>query len=309
MNWYREYQAEWKEIIETVARELGRSEQMVEKDTIQSMFLYELAKSELPFVFKGGTSLSKAYNLIDRFSEDIDLSMNRRPTQSERVKSKELIIDIAGNLGLVLSNPEDIKSRYDYNKYVFKYDSLFSVIPLEIIIETSYYQSVYPVDKHVVGSFVGRFCLDRNIILPVPFEAAEVMMNVQSVERTFVDKVFAVCDYKIQNMQDRDSRHLYDICKLLREVELNEELDKLIDMVRDDRMQSKNNPSAQLDYYIPDMLKEIIRSRFYESDYKNVTQKLLYEDISYDYAIDYIRSQADLKGYDDVQTYIALKKI
>lgn len=286
MNWYREYQAEWKEIIETVARELGRSEQMVEKDTIQSMFLYELAKSELPFVFKGGTSLSKAYNLIDRFSEDIDLSMNRRPTQSERVKSKELIIDIAENLGLVLSNPEDIKSRYDYNKYVFKYDSLFSVIPLEIIIETSYYQSVYPVDKHIVGSFVGRFCLDRNIILPVPFEAAEVMMNVQSVERTFVDKVFAVCDYKIQNMQDRDSRHLYDICKLLREVELNEELDKLIDMVRDDRMQSKNNPSAQLDYYIPDMLKEIIRSRFYEPDYKNVTQKLLYEDISYDYAIE-----------------------
>jgi len=286
MNWYKEYQAEWKEIIETVARELGRSEQMVEKDTIQSMFLFELAKSELPFVFKGGTSLSKAYNLIDRFSEDIDLSMNRRPTQSERVKSKELIIEIAENLGLVLSNPEDIKSRYDYNKYAFKYESLFSVIPLEIIIETSFYQSVYPVDKHIVGSFVGRFCLERNIILPVPFEAAEVMMNVQSVERTLVDKVFAVCDYKIQNMQDRDSRHLYDICKLLREVELNEKLDKLIDLVRDDRMQSKNNPSAQLEYSIPDMLKEIIRSRFYEPDYKNVTQKLLYEDISYDYAIE-----------------------
>lgn len=286
MNWYKEYQTEWKEIIETVARELGKSEQMVEKDTIQSMFLFELAKSELPFVFKGGTSLSKAYNLVDRFSEDIDLSMNRRPTQSERVKSKELIIEIAENLGLVLSNSEEIKSRYDYNKYVFKYDSLFSVIPLEIIIETSYYQSVYPVDKHVVGSFVGRFCLERSIILPVPFEAAEVMMNVQSIERTFVDKVFAVCDYKIQNMQDRDSRHLYDICKLLREVELNEELDKLIDMVRDDRMQSKNNPSAQLEYIIPDMLKEIIRSRFYEPDYKDVTQKLLCEDISYDYAIE-----------------------
>lgn len=95
MNWYKEYQTEWKEIIETVARELGRSEQLVEKDTIQSMFLYELAKSELPFAFKGGTSLSKAYNLIDRFSEDIDLSMNRRSTQSERAKSKELIIEIA----------------------------------------------------------------------------------------------------------------------------------------------------------------------------------------------------------------------
>lgn len=76
-------------------------------------------------------------------------------------------------------------------------------------------------------------------------------------------------------MQDRDSRHLYDICKLLREVELNEELDKLIDIVRDDRMQSKNNPSAQLEYFIPDMLKEIIRSRFYEPDYKKCNTEII----------------------------------
>ena len=45
------------------------------------MILFKLSKSELPFVFKGGTSLSKAYGLIDRFSEDIDLSMNRKPTE------------------------------------------------------------------------------------------------------------------------------------------------------------------------------------------------------------------------------------
>ena len=60
MNWYKDNYLEWKEIIETVARELGRSEQMVEKDTIQSMFLYELAKSELPFVFKGGNIAFKS---------------------------------------------------------------------------------------------------------------------------------------------------------------------------------------------------------------------------------------------------------
>ena len=75
MSWYREYRNEWKEIIEAVARECKRAELMVEKDTVQSMFLLELSKINLPFVFKGGTSLSKAYNLIDRFSEDIDLSM------------------------------------------------------------------------------------------------------------------------------------------------------------------------------------------------------------------------------------------
>ena len=84
MSWYSEYRNEWKEIIEAVARECKRAELMVEKDTVQSMFLLELSKINLPFVFKGGTSLSKAYNLIDRFSEDIDLSMNRKPTQTEK---------------------------------------------------------------------------------------------------------------------------------------------------------------------------------------------------------------------------------
>ena len=286
MNWYKEYRSEWKEIIETVARELGRAELMVEKDTIQSMFLLELSKSELPFVFKGGTSLSKAYNLIDRFSEDIDLSMNRKLTEGERKTSKELIVSIADSLGMTLMNPDKIRSRHDYNMYVFTYESLFTQRSMEIIIETSYYQTVYPVEKHEIGSFVGKFCEERGITLPIPFDAATVVMNVQSLKRTFVDKIFAICDYRIQDMQDRDSRHLYDICKLLSKIELNDELDALIDDVRDDRMFSKNNPSAQLEYNIPDMLKEIIQSRFYESDYRNITQKLLYEDIDYDYAVD-----------------------
>ena len=286
MSWYREYRNEWKEIIETVARECKRAELMVEKDTVQSMFLAELAKRDLPFVFKGGTSLSKAYNLIDRFSEDIDLSMNRKPTQTEKKASKECIIEITESLDMELTNPEQIKSRHDYNMYVFSYDSLFSVKPMEIIVETSYYQTVYPVEKHEVRSFVGKFCQDNGIVLPIPFQAATVTMNVQSLERTFIDKVFAICDYRIQNIQDRDSRHLYDICKLLPVVKLDRNMDELIDIVRNDRMLSKNNPSAQLEYNIPEMLKEIITSRFYEADYRNVTQKLLYEDIGYDYAIE-----------------------
>ena len=285
MNWYKNHSKEWKEIIETVAREIGRTELMVEKDTVQSMFLSELSKAELPFVFKGGTSLSKAYNMIDRFSEDIDLSMNRKPTESERKESKELIIQIAESLGMTLANPDKIRSRYEYNKYVFKYMSLFVSMPVEIIIETSYYQTSYPVEKHEVGSFIGRFCEERGVDLPIPFKAAKVYMNVQSIRRTFVDKVFAICDYRIQNMQDRDSRHLYDICKLAAQLKMDEEMDALVDKVREDRMLSQNNPSAQPNYIIPEMLEEIIESKFYESDYKNVTQKLLYEDIDYDYAV------------------------
>lgn len=74
----------------------------------------------------------------------------------------------------------------------------------------------------------------------------------------------------------------------------------MVDKVREDRMKSKNNPSAQLQYNIPEMLREIIRSKFYESDYKNITQKLLYEDVSYSYAIEHgiaIIAESDVFEY------------
>ncbi len=286
MSWYKEYKNQWKEIIETVASEEHRTPQMVEKDTIQSIFLFELSKSNIQFVFKGGTSLSKCYGLIDRFSEDIDLSLNRKPTESEKKNIKTIITDIGSSIGLKLTNPENIHSRYSYNKYVFEYDSLFSDILLELIVETSFYQKSYPIKMQEVRSFIGKFCKEKGINLPIPFEASYVYMQVQSLKRTFIDKVFAVCDYKIQNMQDRDSRHLYDIAKLLPEIEITDETKVLINKVRKDRMQSKNNPSAQPEYNIPMMLSEIIESRFYESDYNNITKKLLYEDISYEDAIE-----------------------
>lgn len=188
-------------------------------------------------------------------------------------------------MGFRLTNPSMVKSRYSYNKYELEYDSLFIDIPLEIIIETSFYQPVYPVEEHEVSSFVGRFYQTRNIVYPTPFEASIFNMKIQSLERTFVDKVFAVCDYRLQNMRDRDSRHLYDLAKILPKIDLNGDMKTLVDRVRLDRMTSKNNPSAQPEHNIPDMLKEIVISRFYESDYNNLTTKLLYENVSYDEAV------------------------
>lgn len=60
--------------------------------------------------------------------------------------------------------------------------------------------------------------------------------------------------------------------------------DLVID-VRRDRMLSKNNPSAQIENDIPKILERIIEKRIFESDYNNITSKLLYENITYDEAI------------------------
>ena len=158
MNWYGNQKERWIEIIKAVAAEEKRSLQMVEKDTIQSIFLLKLSYSELPFVFKGGTSLSKVYDLIKRFSEDIDLSMSRKITESEKKSASYTIIKIASSMGLFHANEKDIRSGYNYNKYVFEYESLFNSMQSEIIVETSFYQISYPVETLKVNSIVEKFC-------------------------------------------------------------------------------------------------------------------------------------------------------
>lgn len=65
---------EFSVIIDSVAAEGPiRSPAMIEKDYWICHSLWALSQSGLQFWFKGGTSLSKAFNLIERFSEDIDL--------------------------------------------------------------------------------------------------------------------------------------------------------------------------------------------------------------------------------------------
>ena len=49
---------------------------MLEKDYYVTLLLEGLCREVKGLVFKGGTSLSKCYKAIDRFSEDIDLSLD-----------------------------------------------------------------------------------------------------------------------------------------------------------------------------------------------------------------------------------------
>ena len=75
---------ERKEVLETAAIELRRPESILEKDIwicwlLQSLFSIP---DRLPMAFKGGTSLSKVYRIIDRFSEDVDITLDYRSLDS-----------------------------------------------------------------------------------------------------------------------------------------------------------------------------------------------------------------------------------
>lgn len=77
---------EQKDILETLAQELGRKSNVLEKDIWVCWSLDVLFSNpdSLPMAFKGGTSLSKVFNAIDRFSEDIDITIDYRSLAASR---------------------------------------------------------------------------------------------------------------------------------------------------------------------------------------------------------------------------------
>ncbi len=74
----------FKEVIISTAENLNLVVPIVEKDYYVTMILKELSLRCPECVFKGGTSLSKCHHIIDRFSEDIDITFSKDLSQGKR---------------------------------------------------------------------------------------------------------------------------------------------------------------------------------------------------------------------------------
>lgn len=113
-----------------------------------------------------------------------------------------------------------------------------------------------------------------------PFE-----LNVQGIERTFIDKLYAVGDYYLDNKVTEHSRHIYDLYKLFDVVEINDSLKELFELVRKERSRHAACLSAQEGVNLKDLLQKIIDENAYKNDYEVITSGLLFEKISYETAI------------------------
>lgn len=173
---------------------------IVEKDYYVTVFLQELIKVCPDIVFKGGTSLSKCYKIIERFSEDIDLTLagENRPAEGQRKQLKKGIITVINTLNLELINADSIYSRRDYNKYVIDFLTLFqtNILKQHLIVETSVFSQAYPIRQMPVGCYIYDYLAQekRDDIIN-EYELTPFRINVQSIERTFIDKLFAARDY------------------------------------------------------------------------------------------------------------------
>lgn len=280
----------FEQTILRVSEDTGIEASIIEKDYYVTLFLKRIVEQQPEIIFKGGTSLSKCYKLINRFSEDIDLNMDTEshPTEGQRKKLKESIVSIIDEFGFTLSNPENIRSRRDYNRYVVDYPTIFPTAYLKehLIIETAVYIKAYPCKRMLASSLIYDY-LERNGYVDFieqyslhPFE-----LNVQTAERTLIDKVFALGDYYLSDAVHEHSRHVYDIYKLLGVVALGDDMKTLVQNVREERKPHVNCRSAKDGIDMNALLQEIVDEAVYKQDYEDITAKILFEDTSYETAV------------------------
>ena len=223
-----------------------RNPAIVEKDFWVCFTLdYLFHKSPWPqsFIFKGGTSLSKAYHVIERFSEDIDLIMDwrllgygihepweeRSKTQQDKFNKKAVadasefltrifapqmekdICDILNQDVTVRMDPDD-KEQCTVNFYfphVFNTDYLRQDIRLEIGPLAEWVPS-HPVE--ITPTAAEQF--------PGAFESADTVVSTVDVERTFWEKVTILhktaTSYEQKGIPSRYARHYYDLYQMSR---------------------------------------------------------------------------------------------
>ena len=229
-------------ILTSIADEKGIVENAVEKDYWVSMVLRSIFSSPYSdvLVFKGGTSLSKGWNLIERFSEDIDLAVDRKflgfgehLNKSQRTKlrkeSKKFICDtLANDIESKLAEydilddcniivPKTHVSDLDPVVLFVEYNTVLSqavnYIPERVKIEISCRSLIEPFEKIAMRSMI------EDAYPYEDFAMAKVDVPIVLPGRTFMEKIFLLHEEFTRpggcTHIERLTRHIYDIVKMM----------------------------------------------------------------------------------------------
>jgi hypothetical protein len=229
-------------IYQDVSNKMGLPPQAIEKDVWVTLMLRMIFTSDHAdhFIFKGGTSLSKAFNLINRFSEDIDLGIDRKylgyegdltPGQVRKLRRK-CHSYVSGDLKNILENklidygidPRSYElkventqvSDQDPETILVNFKSLFdevSYLPNNIKIEVSARSLIEPNQKVSIQSWIDQQYPGAAFI-GEPFEVIAT-----DPRKTFLEKLILLHE-EFQKPSEkiryyRMSRHFYDLDQLL----------------------------------------------------------------------------------------------
>jgi len=236
-------EADRKAILNKAAQDLGKSPNILEKDVWVCWTLETLANMpEVPsLAFKGGTSLSKAYDAIARFSEDVDVTLDRRALNPElnpfTATSKTQARKICAQLDALLAAylVDVIKPYFDEH---LKTELKKGTVETKIGNSADKLHIPYPTCLESEGSYLQESVLlelgGKNEITPssqlqlepyirsiVPsLEFPRPTVAVLAPERTYWEKatlIHAECNRETPKANaERLSRHWYDLFQLSR---------------------------------------------------------------------------------------------
>lgn len=204
---------------------LGIKQIYLEKDYWICRSLRQLAecKESEVAVFKGGTSLSKAYALGNRFSEDIDIAITSNPDRSEN-QTKSTISRISKAMSAGLEEvPNPATRKYSkYRKAFYRYpvtvetNVIGAINPGQILLEIVSFANPYPYEKRTIKCFLTEFLENSgrdDLIEEYGLQSFKV--NVLAKSRTATEKLVSLIRHSLATdfMPELKAkiRHFYDL--------------------------------------------------------------------------------------------------
>lgn len=231
-----------EEIILNINNRTKIRNDILEKDYYVCLILKELAskQKEIQAYFKGGTAVYKILDHMNRFSEDIDLTVKINDTDTNnknktRLKKSALGYEVAG---LELVKEETIDKKGSITAF-YKYNSLFNLNELfkseRIQIEATSFTVSEPVSSYTIEPLIYKYATqEEKTVLKEKYNISEFNIEIIKLERIFIDKIFAAEFYYERKMYEDVSKHLYDICIMINHKDIKallnnkEELNNLI---------------------------------------------------------------------------------
>lgn len=228
-----ENQPLFAQLLNFAANTLNIRPEFIEKDYWITRALQRMSQNinAEKVVFKGGTSLSKAYRLTNRFSEDIDIAVIDVDSFSgNQLKTfiKRLAKDMAADLEeLVVPNVTSKGSRF--YKAIYQYPNLVGLTSSavkagRILIEVNTYANPYPYTNQDVSSFLTEYLLTiGRIDLIEQYDLKPFSINVLDKRRTIVEKLVSLFRFSFEanSVKSLSSkiRHFYDLYYLINDDE------------------------------------------------------------------------------------------
>lgn len=208
--------------------------------------------------------------------------------ESKRKDFSHYIVNQIENCGLKLLNQNDIRSRGNFNQYQINYESSYSIPSLKphLIVETEVSIQSFPSAFQEADCILYQYLKGQNrddIVTECRLEP--FLVKTQSLERTYIDKIFAICDYYLASNLKEHSRHIYDLHKIHPLVQYSETFINLINEVRAIRSENKMCLSAQPGRNVTEVIHMIIEEDIYKKDYNDITRDLLFENVKYEEVI------------------------